>query len=91
MNQIVLTINFSEVVEIIKQNSDRELITRKADILNGLHIEDTKENRKLLDKAIKHLKDKNLIYTTYAICWGEPGYRGRGYMYNDSEDQDAEN
>lgn len=90
MNQVILTINFEEVLGIIKKNSYKDYVTTKAEILDQLNIEDTKGNRKLLNKAIKHLKERKQIYTTFAISEDEPGYRGRGYMYNYEEDPDAE-
>lgn len=84
MVKVGTTINIDDVIKIINDNSKYEMLTRKCDILDELRLEDTKENRRLLTLVTNELKKQGIIWTSYGLNEGEPGYRGRGYMMVDT-------
>jgi len=84
MVKVGTIIRFDDVIKIINENSKDERLTTKGDILDELNLEDTKENRKLLTKVTDELKKQGIIWTSYGLNEGEPGYRGRGYMMVDT-------
>lgn len=78
-----ITFNLTDILDCIFEQQMSDYITTKSRILEYLQIEDNKENRKLLTKAIKILKERGQIWTSYAV-YESGGYGGRGYIMIDS-------
>ena len=71
-----------EILEAITEASRNNMALRKSDILSNLYEDDTKENRKQLDKILKELKDEGTI-GVFQIYGLDNHFQGRGYALND--------
>jgi len=68
-----------EVLAVIEEGSEYNVALHKAGILNQLGLDDTKENRKILDPILAGLKEDGSI-ATYQLFDEEDGkFCGRGY------------
>ena len=74
-----MTIALKDVLAIINERSPSHLTT-KAMILDGLELEHTAQNKRLLTKVIQEMKRQNMIYTCFGCDDDTYLLAGRGYV-----------
>jgi len=67
-----------QVLIVVKEREWAGFGTTKLDILDRYGLDDTKENRALIGKLAKELKEDGLIFTG-ALVRETGGYAGKGY------------
>ncbi len=67
-----------QVFIVVKERDWAGFGTTKNDVLDRYHLDNTNQNRALIGKLAKELKDKGLIFTG-SLVRETGGYAGKGY------------